>query len=268
MANPCVWLIMIGEEAKIAASAVSASLQQYGLTVKGQFWPVGEKQAWLVSSENAALENASLIVIIASKEQYASAAIQRDLAFFRLNLQSKLNRQIDGFICQLDKSDNSKDESKQQLSGTLSILSDWLYVEDGKWYAKAVARLHAPSKSNFPFKIQLYAQEKIGVWMEIRPKNTEIVSGFVFGVSGNSAKISFHAVGISGKLPEKTINEYEFKGMKFETAGLEFEAWGLKNQLQANESYFVKLDGEPDVIAVGSLPNDELEDVNIIYLNH
>ena len=268
MANQCVWIIVIGEEAKIIASPVSASLQHYGLQTKGQFWPIGEKQAWLASSENAAQENAGLIVVVASQEQYASESIRRDLALFRLNLQSKLKRHIDGFVHLFGESHLKDDSPALKTATKMSILGDWTLVEDAKWVAKAVARLHVPNKPSLPYQIQLYAQEKIGVWLEIRPRNNMPVSGFILGVAGNEAKISFHAVGISGLLPEKTINEYEFKGMKFETAGLEFEAWGLRNQIQVNESYYVRLEGEPNAIAVGSMPGEELEEVDIIYLSH
>ena len=56
--------------------------------------------------------------------------------------------------------------------------------------------------------------------------------------------------------------------MKFETAGLEFEAWGLRNQIPAKESYYVRLEGEPNGKAVASMPGGELEEVDIIYLSH
>jgi len=211
MVNKCVWIIVIGEEVKIVTSPVSASLQQYGLQTKGQLWLIGEKQVWLASSEKAAQENACLIVVVASQEQYASKSIRRDLALFRLNLQFKLKRHIDGFVHLFGESHLKDDSPVVMIDPKMSIFVDWALVEDTKWAAKAVVELHVPNKPSLPYLIHLYAQEKIGVWLEIRPRNIVSVPGFILGVSGNETKINFHAVGMSGLLPKKTINEYELR---------------------------------------------------------
>jgi hypothetical protein len=184
-----------------------------------------------------------------------------------MDLESKLNRQVDGFVHLLGEQIEPSPES-QGNSPKMSILGDWLIVKDPKWAVKAVARLHLPNKPSLPYQFRLFAEERLGVWIEIRPHAPEDVKGFLLGVAGNESKITFQAVGPSGVLPEKSINEYEIKGMKFDASNLSFEAWGLRNTITAKDSYFARLDGEPDVLAIGSFMNEELEEVQLIHMSN
>lgn len=265
MAEQCAWLIAWGEGVDPAAQLVAGAARQYGLTVKGQHWPEKEQQAWLVSAQEAAQANASVVLLVIPAALYAKPETRRALALFRLLLQSLRKRQIDAVV--LPQGERPAQDPAQARPG-VGVLDDWLVVgPTGKWVARAVARAHAPAKSSLPLQLSVYAQERLGVWFELRPQTTEVLQGMLAGVSGAGADITFHAVGPSGRLPDKSVNEYELRGLKFDALGMEFKAWGLQNHLDSKQSYFIRLEGEPDVLAFGELPGGEPSDVDFVYLN-
>lgn len=262
MAERCAWLIGVGS-VDAAAQLAASQLRGYGVNLQGQKWPVGEKQAWLASAQEAAGAGARLILIVATPEDYQKPELRRELALFRLFLQTLVKSQVDGLVILTDP---SKAQAMQtDLPGT-ALLGDFEIVQGAGWQAKAVARLHAPRKPKWPVRFGLYAQEKLGVWLEVKPQPLETTTGCLVGVSGNESNISFHAVGEAGRLPEKSVNEYEMKGIEFESAGQKFKAWALQNTFTASQAYYVRLEGEPDVLAIGTLPGGELSDVDLFCL--
>lgn len=262
MAERCAWLIGVGD-VDAAAQLAASQLRAYGLNLKGQKWPMGEKQAWLISAQEAAGAGARLILIVATPEDYQKPALRRELALFRLFLQTLAKSPIDGLVILTDPSKAS--EAQTDLPGT-PLLGDFEIVQGAGWQAKAVARLHAPRKSKWPVRFGLYAQERLGVWLEVKPQPSETTVGCLVGVSGNESKISFHAVGEAGRLPDKSVNEFELKGIEFETAGHQFTAWALQNTFTASDSYYVRLESEPDLLAIGALPGGEVADVDLFCL--
>jgi hypothetical protein len=179
---------------------------------------------------------------------------------FRLFLQTLIQSPVDGLVILTDPAKAS--DMQTELPGT-ALLGDFEIVQATGWQAKAVARLHSPRKSKWPVRFGLFAQEKIGVWLEVKPLPLETTMGCLVGVSGHDSNISFHAVGEAGRLPDKSVNEYEVKGIQFESAGHTFIAWALQNTFATNESYFVRLEGEPDMLAIGVLPGGEVSDVDL-----
>ena len=262
MAERCAWLIGVGD-VDAAAQLAASQLRGYGVNIQGQKWPVGEKQAWLASAQEAAGAGARLILIVATPEDYQKPELRRELALFRLFLQTLMKSPVDGLVILTDPSKAA--EIQTDLPGT-PLLGDFEIVQGAGWQAKAVARLHAPRKPKWPVRFGLYAQERLGVWLEVKPQPSETTSGCLVGVSGNESNISFHAVGQAGRLPEKSVNEYEMKGIEFETAGHKFTAWALQNTFTPEDAYYVRLEGEPDVLAIGTLPDGEVSDVDLFCL--
>lgn len=262
MADRCAWLIGIGDVDAVAQLTAS-QLRPYGLNIQGQKWPMGENQAWMASAQEAAGANARLVLIVASAEDYKNPQLRRELALFRLFLQTLVKSPVDGLVILTDPA--KAHEMKAGLPGT-GLLDDYEIVQGAGWQAKAVARLHAPRKPKWPVRLGLFAQEKLGVWLEVKPEPMQTTMGCMVGVSGNEADISFHAVGPAGRLPEKSINEYELKGIEFESAGQAFKAWALQNTFTPSDAYYVRLEGEPDLLAIGTLPDGELTDVSLFCL--
>ena len=261
MADKTVWLITLGE-VDVIAQSVAQGLRAYGLTVEGQRWPVDQPQIWMPSAQEAFQAHASLIVLVADPVLYANPGVRRSLALFRIALETYLNRRVDGFVL---PSDDSAVTEALTGPGTL-YLADWIIPTTPTWIAKAVARVHSPSRNPLPVRIGLYAHERLGVWLEVSKEPAAECEGFLVGVSGNDAKIDFHAVGPSGKLPDRSVNEYELQGLTFDVGGLSFVAWGVQNRFGERDSYFVRLDGEPDYLAIGHLPGGELSEVDLVRL--
>lgn len=263
MADKCAWVIAWGEGVDPAAQLIAGAARQYGLNVKGQHWPEKEKQAWLASAKEAADAQTAVILLVTTHAVYAQPENRRALALFRLRLQSLLNRQVDGVVLLQGPPPS---EPSPELFGT-AVLGDWMVVgPTDKWVARAVARAHAPAKSSLPLRLSVYAEERLGVWLELRPRTTEALQGFIAGVSGTGADITFHAVGLSGRLPDKSVNEYELRGLKFDTEGVAFNAWGLQNKITPEQSYFIRLEGEPDMLAFGALPGGEISELEFVRL--
>lgn len=262
MTDRSVWMISIGDT-EAAAQLTASQLRIYGLSIKGQKWPLGEKQAWIVSAQEAAAAGAGLIILVVSSEQFQEPTLRRQLALFRLFLQTLARSNIDGLIILTDPANISA--IKCDLPGT-GLLSDFEIVQSAGWQAKAVARLHAPRKSKWPVRFGLFAQEKLGLWLEVKPLPNETTSGCMVGVSGQDADISFHAAGVAGQLPERSMNEFEMKGIEFETVGHTFKAWALQNIFSSNDSYYVRINGEPDLLAIGTVSAGEISDVDLFCL--
>lgn len=262
MVDRCAWLVAVGEVDELA-QLTARQLTAYGVVVKGQRWPDKQPQAWMASAQEAAGDGARLVVVVATPESYRDPALRRQLALFRLFLQTLTRTTINGFV--VLKGGTESSDIRSDLPGT-AVLGDWESVGTENWIARAVARLHAPRRPKWPADLGLFAQEKLGVWLSVKPEPGQIIHGCMVGVSENQSDISFHAVGSAGQLPERSVNEYEMKGISFESAGHSFKAWALKNTLSANDAYFVRLEGEPDLLALATLPNGEIGDVDLINL--
>lgn len=259
MADKCAWLINLGTDDK-AAQAAAVLLGPYGLTIKGQRWPA-DKQAWLGSAQEAAEAGAAVVLVVGPAAQYAQPAIRRGLALFRLSLQSRCRRPVNGYTLFTD--DPAAADSPR---AGYAVLNDWACINGTRWQAKVVARAHAPVAASWPARLGLHAHERLGVWLETHPSPGSTSPGALVGVAGNEARIDFHAVGPAGGMPQRTVNEYELQGLQFEAGGLSFQAWGLRNAIPADHSYYVRLDGEPDTLAIGTLPEGEPGDVSLITL--
>lgn len=262
MSDRCIWLIGMGDVDPVAQQ-VAQQLRPYGALLRGQKWPTGEKQTWMASAQEAAAAGASVVVVVAPTDAYADPARRRELALFRLFLQSLVRRSVNGFVVLTDPS--AATATASDLPGS-SVLADWEIVNAAGWPARVVARMHAPKKPQWPVRIGVYAQDKLGVWLEVKPSPEVTTQGCLLGVSGNSASISFHAVGPAGRLPERSVNEYEMKGIEFEAAGHGFSAWALRNTLTPEDAYFVRIEQEPDILAIGNLPDGEIGDVDLVNL--
>ena len=92
------------------------------------------------------------------------------------------------------------------------------------------------------------------------------MQGCLVGVNGTGCEINFHAVGTAGGLPEKSVNEYELRGLVFDVGSRSFDAWALQNMIGADQAYYVRLVGEPDALAIGELPAGQLSEVDIVNL--
>ena len=116
----------------------------------------------------------------------------------------------------------------------------------------------------FPLvKMDILGNEQIGQWFEVRPAQGSW-PGVMFGVAG--AEIAFHGVGPAGSLPSKTILNYPMQGLKLEMGKKAYLAWAAQNELNAETSYFVKVEGYPESILFGPYSTEQEADVFVLGL--
>jgi len=126
------------------------------------------------------------------------------------------------------------------------------------WAAKLlVAATGDPRAPSEPFRLRAIAQKMLGQWFEVGPVDGRW-KGAMFGVSGD-AKITNHAVGPSGGLPERTVLEYKLEGIELEVGDDAFVAWAVQNELSAGDSYYVKVEGTPAKLLIGEHPDSAPE---------
>lgn len=258
MSNISAWIITLGSD-DAAAQVAAARLAAYGLTPRGQRWS-SDTDSWIASAQEAAQANAAVVIVTGDMAMYNDPATRRQLALFRLALQTRRQSAVNGLIL-------AATAPPQPTAGdTAGVLDDWQIITGTPWQATAVARAHAPKQPAWPVRLGVHAQERLGVWLETHPSPGQAASGALLGVSGNNSAISFHAVGPAGTLPDRTVNEYQLQGLKFDAANRPFDAWALQNTIAPNESYFVRIEGQPDVLAIGTLPGGQPDDVHLLRL--
>ncbi len=89
-------------------------------------------------------------------------------------------------------------------------------------------------------------------------------SGALFGQ--NQAEIKAHGVGTRGRIPEKCVLEYPIKGVKLEAGEDTYTAWGIKNMLTEQDSYYIKVEGTVRSILFGELPEGDQADLHILKI--
>ncbi len=237
-----VWISALTEN-QPRVSAVTAVLKQYGLNCTGHFWAdAPEKMSWR-SAVTALLDaKADLWLVLADDAEMAKPGVR-----YALSLMAASLRQIKGPGFQIVFLWNSAAPAPDKLP---QILQSATLAEESaaSWAAKIVARANMPGKAAAPeYRLDIQGDERLGQWFEIGPSEGAW-SGVVFGVTGEGAEINFQAVGSKGRLPEKTTLEYAQQGLKIQAGSREFTAWAVRNQVDANSSYFVRVKGCPDAI--------------------
>ena len=126
-----------------------------------------------------------------------------------------------------------------------------------------VAKANTPiQKIDTEYRINIHAHPHFGVWFEIGPISDNNWDGALLGVCG--AEIDSHGVGNAEKLPEKTILEYQMKGLKLTLGEKEYTAWAVKNTIDGSHSYYVRIQGIPESIVFGSYTAEEEAQMHVI----
>ena len=136
---------------------------------------------------------------------------------------------------------------------------------DSGWPGKLVASFFKKDAGAMQeFRFTAYANQYTGQWFEIGPR-VETWNGVMFGVSGD-AKITYHAVGPKGTLPERTVLEYATKDIKAKVGDTDFTVWSVQNVLTSDQSYFIKMEGAPPQVVLGGHPGSENAEVSVVNL--
>jgi hypothetical protein len=254
-----IWLTSLGPS-KDDVNKLMSQMKTYGLEVKGHFWKDDLKNmAWIAPRDELIDSKISLWAILGSKEELLNPDIRYGLSLLAITTQAKRGLHFPVIILQTHGDLISTDQLTMPLKSA-EILS----ASNPGLGAKLVAKAHkAPKQISPEYHIDIYGNEQIGQWFEIRPLDATW-PGAMFGVA--DGEIAFHAVGPWGKLPTKSVLNYPMEGLKLNLGEKEFTAWAAQNELNPETSYFVKVDGFPESILFGPYSTDEAADVFVIDL--
>jgi hypothetical protein len=237
-----------------------AQMKSYGLEVKGHFWKDDlPKAAWMAAREDLIDPQISLWAILASDEQLMAADTLYGLSLLTIAVQAKRGLNFPIMLFQTQGTLVSVDQLSTPLKG-LEVIS----VSDSGFGAKVVAKVHgSPRAVSSEYHQDIYCSEQIGQWFEVRPTSSSW-PGVMFGVAG--AQIAFHAIGPSGSLPSKSVLNFPMQGLKLQLGETEYLAWATQNELNAETSYFVKVEEYPRSIIFGPYSPEETADVFVVKL--
>jgi hypothetical protein len=254
-----IWLTSLGSS-KDAVNKLVAQMKTYGLEVDGHFWKDDlKKVAWMAARDKLIDTKIALWAILGSGEELINPNIRYGLSLLAITVQAKIGLGFPIVLLQTEGEPILPDSLTTPLKGV-----DVLPVSSATLGAKLVAKAHAtPKKISPEYYIDVYGNEQIGQWFEIRPVSS-VWPGAMFGV--DSGEIAFQAVGPCGKLPSKSVLNYPMEGLKLNLGDKEFNAWAAQNELNDETSYFVKVDGFPQSILFGPYSTEEAADVYMIDL--
>lgn len=259
MANKTVWLTWLPSEAedRPGPQETIAFLTHSGLQVGGAPWVddpanlawaelgnllIGERapQTWLVAGEAADFAVPSTRYALSMISAMVGEAPDTP-AIACLGLDGGLDA-----------------EAMPDLLGRALLLD----ANDFGWAAKVLSA--RPSPPTEDYRLTVIAQRLIGQWIEVGPRAGEW-QGAMIGTD-EGGKITHHAVGPRGQLPERAVLEYPLEGLEAELGGTKVTAWAVQNRLGPEESYFVRVEGQPSRIVLGPHPESDTPEVWVLNL--
>ena len=246
MAKKSVWLTWMPIEAGAPSpQAAVQALDKTGFAVTGAPWVDAPKVlAWSELAQQLKEATGPEVWVIAARRQDLANADHRfGLAMTAALLRADRSKPPHIVLLGLD--------GLPDVGGLPTLLQSCLRLDGSGagWPAKLlVATMAAASVPAEPFRLRCCAHKMFGLWLEVGPASGSW-RGATVGVAG--AKISNHAVGPRGGLPDRTVLEYQLEGLELDVAGATFHAFAVQNQLTDADSYYVKVDGRPSQVLLG-----------------
>jgi hypothetical protein len=254
-----VWVTALAkDEARV--KAVMGELKKYGLASDGHFWIDNlEKMAWLGARDGMKQAKAAVWLVLSSEKELAMQSVRYGLSMMALAAYAANGPGFPVALLAKGKETIAPASLPSPLR-TAALLSE----STPAWQAKLVALASKPvTAAPQEFRLDIYGDPNLGQWFEVGPGQGNW-EGTMFGVTG--AEINFHAVGPKGRLPERTVLEYEQKGLELTLGEKKFTAWAVKNKLDAGQSYFVRVKGQPDSLLFSQYAEGQEADVHTVHL--
>ncbi len=263
MAQRKVWLSWVAQESTQAdPNASMAALKKNGLLPQGNRWVDDvAKAAWaeLLPALSDAQQNDAWVVAL-DRASFERESVRYGLSVLAATLRERRGAAYPLVVLGIDFM------PVQEQLPTFLRAGPIYTVADGGWPAKLVASFFKKGEhASQEFRFSAYASQYTGQWFEIG-SNTDTWSGVMFGVSG-AAKITHHAVGPKGALPERTVLEYATKDIQAKVGDTQFTVWSVQNQVTAEQSYFLKVEGAPAQVVFGGHPGAENAEVYVVSLS-
>ncbi|MBU0992946.1 MAG: hypothetical protein KJ737_10675 [Proteobacteria bacterium] len=254
-----IWLTAL-DSSKENAQKFMTQMKPYGLQIDGHLWTDDLwKTAWFSSREDVIDPNNAVWAIMTSDKELQSPTNRYGISLLGMTLQARKGSGFPVVIIQTGGVPLSSDNLPTVLKG-----ADVLLMSNPGLGAKLTAKVHAPVKPVLSeYRLDICGNEHIGQWFETGPQGS-FWKGAIFGVCG--AEIIFHAVGKKGELPKTSQLNYPVKGMKIQLGEKEYVSWAVQNEIAADLSYYVKVDGFPEAILFGAYPDEAEADLYVINL--
>ncbi len=257
-----VWISVLGEDQQMAQELM-ATVKNYGLEPDGHFWNSEiEKSGWMGPRQNMLDPDMALWIIAGGKSALQDKDIAYGMSLLGLCIQAERGAGFPIYFLYDPADPVSTDDLPTPLKH-----ADVLALDSSAAGAKLVARANKPFKpGGGDCRLDSYGLANLGTWLEVGPASGAW-KGVMLGVSGEGADIEAHGVGPKGKLPQdKMILNYPQKGLKIELGDKEFTAWAVRNELDDNNSYFVKVTGTPESLLFGEFANGDEAEVYVVDL--
>ncbi len=234
-------------------------MKTYGIEVNGHFWEDNlANMAWMSPREELIKSEVALWLILADAKSLTAPSIRYGLSLLAITAQA--NRGLSFPIIILMEGAPPPAEDLPTSLRSVEFLS----ITDSALPAKLVAKVHAPWPKVSPeYRLDVYGNAQIGQWFEIGPTQNSW-SGAMFGIS--EGEITFHAVGRKGFLPERAVLNYPLKGIKLNLGEKEYVAWAAQNEINSQNSYFVRVKGFPNSILFGPYSQGEEAEVYVVNI--
>ena len=259
MANTTVWLTWLPPEAedRPGPQDTIAFLTHSGLQVGGAPWVDDPANlAWAELGNLLIGEKAPDVWLIAGE----AADFQAPATRYALSMIAAMVREAEGtpaIACFALDGGLESDALPSLLRQALLLDGN-----DFGWAAKLLNARAATAADDF--RLTVIAQRLIGQWIEVGPR-AGAWQGAMVGI-GEGGKITHHAVGVRGQLPERAVLEYPLEGLEAELGGTKVNAWAVQNALGPEESYFVRIEGQPARIILGQHPESDTPEVRVLDL--
>ncbi|UCH22546.1 MAG: hypothetical protein JSU83_04775 [Deltaproteobacteria bacterium] len=254
-----LWLTSVGRYEDLVQKLMS-QMKTYGFEVNGHFWKDDLDQLAFLAVRDELLDSKiALWGILASDEDLSKPTIRYGLSLLAIAVQAQRGLDFPILVLQTGEEQLIPEKLTTPLNGV-----DVLTISDPGLGAKLVTNIHRPvGEISSDYRLDIYGTAQIGQWFEIGPESTSW-PGAMFGVAGG--EITFHAVGPKGELPSQSVLNYPMKGLKLNLGEKEYTAWAVQNELDAQASYFVKVEGFPESMVFGPYSTEEAADVFVVKL--
>ncbi len=263
-ANKKVWITALSMESQKQLEALATTLGTYGLAVDGHFWDDNlQEMSWGGAREPLRDEEVKLWLILARPEELEKESVRFGLSLLAIAVQQARGNGFPILVAGDGGAVNS-DELPTPLAG-----AEVVDAADPTLGAKMVAKANMPAPKVDPgYRLRVYPMAQLGLWFEVGPtEGSEPWSGAIFGVTGEHAAVDSHGVGPEGKPPQKAVLNYPMKDLKLALGESEYVAWAVRNAIDPDDSYFVRVQGMPEAMLFGELGDNDQPDLFVLKLH-
>jgi len=255
-----VWMSVLSKNEEVARKLMG-ELQKYGLSAAGHFWSDNlEKMDWMGPRPELLDKDTAMWLIVATPEDLASQETRFGLSLLSITAQAARGHGFPVII--LHSGDPPGADDLPTPLKHAEIIS-----ESSAYGPKLVARANIPFKpAEADYRMDVYGLSAgLGLWFEVGPAAGHKWSGVMFGVSPGD--ITAHGVGPRGELPRgKMILNYPMEGLKLNMGDKEYTAWAVKNELDENSSYYLKVVDMPETILFGEFSEEDEAEVFVAQI--